>query len=691
MDGAGIIDTLFGGLKRVGEAGVDVGKAVAEIPLNIVTAIPDFVKDPEVFLSGGKHDAIGALLSSDFRKKRKADLTAARDWEKMTQTKDAVDWVQKMFSGQATDTAQGELRKTMVAQGMDNAMLQPIANAAKAERHAARKGGAAAGLLPAVANIADVNAAQQAGQAQLGNRFNLEEQTHGGQVTRQNQGNQYTLSDRLARTKHGYRMGEMDQGSRLRMTEAGYGATLKDWNDAQEQGRKYGYATGLSSFEHGQDRINEKYKADIGDSADEAKQARTEGREGRRDKRRFGQKTEAMRYQATLDEWKRQQSQGKTPDPYPVLAEMGKRGIFASNPQAEQAALAHLAQPTDAKGAAQLVQTWQHGMKPAAAGGVPSTSRERIGQTYLKDLKLRKRAGMVPTGMEREAKMTLKSRNPTGAQQLLARMNDRAAGNVKGESAVEAAKRYVTSPEFGNQTPAMQGIIQEALANDDAATLAGIWPKVVSHDEAGVRAVLADPRFKKIKEEAAALQETKRGLALSLEAASIPGRPGEIRKDLFGPYLSMLPDEMVAQYGNLTQNREWQAAKAGLQSAGNMSLSSFVLGRSGKQSSDKEYRRLQTAWPFGNEVSDTVYLAKMRAVERATAATEAMMKREAELIANSGLDPEGQIAAAFATTEGQRIRTSLIAELEHINGSQADQMPDRPLTAQQQAELDGGR
>jgi hypothetical protein len=144
--GAEFMDALFGGLKRVGDAGVDVGKAVAEIPLNIVTAIPDFVKDPDVFLSGGRLGAVGALLSKDYRTKQKADLTAAREWDKFQKTRQAVDWATELFSD--TPFAQ---RHTAVAQATqagvsDDLIEQSLAQASGRDQRAriAREGVATA-------------------------------------------------------------------------------------------------------------------------------------------------------------------------------------------------------------------------------------------------------------------------------------------------------------------------------------------------------------------------------------------------------------------------------------------------------------------------------------------------------------------------------------------------------------------
>lgn len=205
---AGFVDKLFGpdgiggepGMlgkvaDHVASFGVDVGKAALDIPWSVATFLPDFAKDPEVFMGGGRLGAAGALLSKDFRKVRAAELKSEREWEKAKQTKEMVDWASGLFNEAPTDTAQGMIRQGLVAQGVDEAMLQPYASAAKEARHASRKAAAAAGMNPAGVNIADVDSARQTAQTGFA-----------GEVTRTNQQQssdlatgRMRLGDRLSR------------------------------------------------------------------------------------------------------------------------------------------------------------------------------------------------------------------------------------------------------------------------------------------------------------------------------------------------------------------------------------------------------------------------------------------------------------------------------------------------------------
>ena len=721
---AGIMEALFGPDGPGGKPGA-VGKAynaVADTPVASLLTIPtEIFNDPLKFTNGeGKFD-LAALLSPNAQKTFAAQRKANEDATKMRAVADMVntgDKVLSMFSQQPTPEAQDAVRRGLTGMGVSADTTDPFNFAAQNSRDVARRAGAAAGLLPEVANIANVNTAQQAGQAQLGNRFNIEEQTHGGEVTRQNQASQFGFSSKLAGQRHSNRMTEIGYGGQVQGDVATHKAELDNW---------------LADNGYNRDVSKSQYNATVDDWKDSRKQGR-----------KFKNTIEEKRYQATLDNWKQVQSAGAPVDPYPVLEAINKSGKLAGTP-AEMYAQAHLANRTDAKGAASLLNTLaETSAKPPAGakgsataakdsaaiatltqlrqgGQIPSelipyadaaitnndgelarkvmtppaaagaTYKDRASLKQVKDLRIRLKKGMVPEGLVNEVQSALRSKNGASAGQLISRMNDMAVASQKGGSAMEALRAHVTGPNFAHQTPAMQQLATEIVDNNDAAAATVLMPKIIAHDEAGVRATLADPRFKALKTEGAALQDTKRGLGLSMEAASIPGRPGQIRKDLFGPWLNLLPDQMIGQYGYLTQDKGWQEAKAALQSAGNMSLASYILSKSGKQASDREREALRTSWPFGNEVSDTVFLAKMRAVEKATAAEEAAKIQEAKLLADSALDPSGQIAASFGVTEAQRIRTQLIAELKQADASQADQMPDRPLTPEERAELNGGR
>ena len=158
MDGNAITDALFGGLKRVGEAGIDLTKGIASIPLNIATALPDFLKDPEVFLAGGRENAIAALLSKDFRNQQKANLEADRSFTKLKQHKDAVDWVSEMFTKQAPTSGKSpaEFAQSLRDQGIPDEYVQQGLQADYAQgqqRKSAREAYIAAGESPQTADL----------------------------------------------------------------------------------------------------------------------------------------------------------------------------------------------------------------------------------------------------------------------------------------------------------------------------------------------------------------------------------------------------------------------------------------------------------------------------------------------------------------------------------------------------------
>lgn len=214
------LESIFGaakeGLQEVGNAGLDIGKTIAQIPLSVATAVPDFLKNPDLFLNeNGQLDyrGVGSLLSKDYRKNRQMEMDTAAQWNNAQKIADGVKFVNEIFQGAATDTAQGEQRKMLEAQGFDPAMLQPLANAAKAERHAARKGATAAGMASPIANIADIQSAQQAGQTRFASDRQLKEIGAQGAETRRNQGNQFGLSKQLEVLKQGNRIAAIDYGN----------------------------------------------------------------------------------------------------------------------------------------------------------------------------------------------------------------------------------------------------------------------------------------------------------------------------------------------------------------------------------------------------------------------------------------------------------------------------------------------
>ena len=216
---AGFLETLFGPDGIGGQPGVPM-RALYATPIagDVAKTLTDFGKNPELFFGGSARGGLDlpALLSSDYRKQKAADMEADREANKALATARGVLTAKNLadfFGGLATDTAQGETRKTLIAQGMDPALVNPLAAAAKSERHSARRGGKAAGLLPEVANIADVNSAQQAGQSQFTDRLAREQNVQQADLTRGNQTHQFGLSKRLADYKHGLRPKGADEAS----------------------------------------------------------------------------------------------------------------------------------------------------------------------------------------------------------------------------------------------------------------------------------------------------------------------------------------------------------------------------------------------------------------------------------------------------------------------------------------------
>jgi SOS response regulatory protein OraA/RecX len=124
----GVLDALLGGLKTVGQAGLDVGETVAKLPINVLTAIPAFAKDPEVFLHGGREGALAALLSPDYRKQMKTQLDASREFDKMRQHKFALDFADSILGTTPQSGQYGAVQQLSQAGVTDPEIENALAN-----------------------------------------------------------------------------------------------------------------------------------------------------------------------------------------------------------------------------------------------------------------------------------------------------------------------------------------------------------------------------------------------------------------------------------------------------------------------------------------------------------------------------------------------------------------------------------
>lgn len=204
---AGFLDDLFGaaktGLQEVGNAGVDLGKTLLNIPVSVATAIPDFINNPDLFLNdNGQLDprGVGSLLSRDYRKSRQSDMDLqnemARDMARAEKIANGVNIVKTIFGdnmgGVRTDTARQAYGQALQqnAPGLD---VFPFIMGTQAEADAARAAAGEAGAMPNLAKIADINSAQQLGQTRFASDRQLKEIGARGAETRRSQGNQAGL------------------------------------------------------------------------------------------------------------------------------------------------------------------------------------------------------------------------------------------------------------------------------------------------------------------------------------------------------------------------------------------------------------------------------------------------------------------------------------------------------------------
>lgn len=647
---ASFLEDIFGaakeGLQAVGNAGLDVGKAVANIPVSVLTAIPDFTKDPDVFLAGGREQALASLLSRDYRKQQKEQMDAARTWDKMTKTKEAVDWVQGLFGGLATDTAQGEQRKLLEAQGFDPAMLQQLANAAKAERHAARRGAGAAGMAPEIANIADINAAQQAGQTRFASDRQLKEIGAQGAETRRNQGNQFGLSKELLGLKRQNRMDEIAYQGDTSAALKKYDAQLGDW----------------------------------------------------RDKKQTLDTASLKKYQTQLDLYKQQQDKGETPNPYPILNGLYDEGIFKANPQLEAVIGYHLSNPTDPKGASDLLGNIQRGLTtptrqmPAVGGVEGKTVSERNGIRDLAALRRQLRKGQVPEYLRESAKSALQAKSGRLAYDVLMRTSTSLTPKDTDWSA--AATRYINSPNFQKLQPDRQTALAEAVATRDKTYLNFVMPKLEAGDMGMADAIMSNKSFIEANDRSKKAATTISEIRNVERMAMTPTGEG-IDPSLFSPLMAAtLPRDAdwLSVALNLGFNEEFGTRKQALISTADKTVSQYILDMTGKVSNVNELNRMRNVAPTGNEASARQFQAKLNAFNAAVKREAETAAREAEAIGESietgnwrGMLPKG-LEYGLRSERDESIR-QLNADLAAIE-SDPDLQPDVPLTPQEQAELE---
>ena len=459
-----IADALLSGLKQVGDAGLDAAKTVAQLPLTIATLPTDFLKNPEVFMGGPRGVDVAAILSKDYRKQKAADIQGARDYEKLRQQASGVDWAQKLFFGPTSGMSPAEGAQAAQAAGIPQNMARLLQQRDYAESQAekeARDAATASGMLPQVAAIADRDSAQQAGQSQFSDRLAREQNVQQAGLTRGNQSHEAELQRGLNTQQHGYRMTEAGYAGEVGAARDKYQSSLKDWNDERTQGRRFG------------NRLKEKQYAGEVDAAGD-------------------------KYQAELDVWKEAEKKGLAPDPYPVLGAAYNRGVFRDNPQAEEYAYAHLTNPTDPKGAAELLNTLQtNAAKPSRIGeaGAQRKADAASAEQFLAIVGPDLRDGLLK-------KRALAAKGPQAvkiAERVIGAMDfaDKDAGHLA------ALQNYTQLPSFQNAPQQTKDKVNAVLAAGDEAGASNVMSQIPiappkekaanTADADYIKAVLADP------------------------------------------------------------------------------------------------------------------------------------------------------------------------------------------------------
>lgn len=137
----GLLGTAMGGAgKIIAPIGNLINGGTGDWLSDVITKNPlEILKDPVSAFNDKGQLSLARILFPNYRRQ----AVEQRKMAAMAETMKTYGDLAKMFTDSKTDTSQGILRKGMVAQGADPAVLQPYADAAKAERHFGRRNQAA--------------------------------------------------------------------------------------------------------------------------------------------------------------------------------------------------------------------------------------------------------------------------------------------------------------------------------------------------------------------------------------------------------------------------------------------------------------------------------------------------------------------------------------------------------------------
>jgi hypothetical protein len=210
-----------------GGSGNFLGSLFGNVSDIALRTIPDIIKDPESFLNERGELSATRVLIPEYRREVQKENSQREEMRKAALAASAISQG-KTFLESALGLHTNEAREA--AQGVygNDPRFAAAVQAANAESAAARPAAAEAGLLPSVAALAMPEDALKAGQSQFTDRLQREQNVQQGEITRQNQANQFGYTIRAQNNASGNAAGNIRLQAKLGRKGKRLGDRLKE-------------------------------------------------------------------------------------------------------------------------------------------------------------------------------------------------------------------------------------------------------------------------------------------------------------------------------------------------------------------------------------------------------------------------------------------------------------------------------
>lgn len=178
----------------VGGAGDFLGSLFGHVSSLALRTLPDIIKNPESFIDERGHLSPLLVLDANSREENEKARKMDADIKKSALAASVINQGNDLLKA-GHDTLTSPAARALMGKifGENDPRVQAVVDASNADSATYRTAGLASGLLPAVADIADANSAQAAGQSQFTDRLAREQNVQQAGLTRGNQANEAAL------------------------------------------------------------------------------------------------------------------------------------------------------------------------------------------------------------------------------------------------------------------------------------------------------------------------------------------------------------------------------------------------------------------------------------------------------------------------------------------------------------------